>query len=319
MSLSALRMADTRDIERAEWLKLRRRGIGGSDAAAIAGLNPWRSPVQVYMEKVGAIPNDDEPSEAAYWGTVLEDVVAQEFTRRTQLKTQRINAILQHPEHPFMLANVDRRIVATDEGPGILECKTGSAFAREDWEDGKVPAHYMIQVQHYLAVTGYQYGYIAVLLGGRDFRYARIERDEELISYLINIEQEFWGRVERRDPPKFDGSDASSELLTQMYPEAQPNKAIDLPSEADLLIAEYELAKAEETAATERKEAAANRLKAMIGEAELGYCRERIVSWKQITSNRLDAKALKADHPNLHDQYLKQSSYRRFTITSVKE
>lgn len=317
--MSAIRLVDTREMEREEWLAHRRCGIGGSDAAAIAGLNPWRSPVQVYMEKTGEVPAEELTSEAAYWGTRLEDLVAREFTRRAGIRAQRCNAILQHPEYPFMIANIDRRIVGADEGPGVLECKTASAFARDDWAEDKAPPHYMVQVQHYLAVTGYSYGYIAVLLGGREFRYARIDRDEELISHLIEIEEEFWQRIESRTPPSFDGSEASSELLKRMYPEADPELTIDLPSEASLLVAEHEIARAEEKAAGERAEAAANRIKALMGEASLGRIDDRIVSWKSITSNRFDSKAFQAAHPDLHAQFTRFSSYRRFSIAGAKE
>ena len=317
--MSAIRLVDTREMEREEWLAHRRCGIGGSDAAAIAGLNPWRSPIQVYMEKAGEIPAEELASEAAYWGTRLEDLVAREFTRRTGIRAHRCNAILQHPDHPFMIANIDRRIVGSDEGPGILECKTASAYARDDWADDRVPPCYLIQVQHYLAVTGYSYGYTAVLLGGREFRYARIDRDEELISHLIEIEEGFWQRVESRNPPPFDGSEASSELLKRMYPEADPELTVDLPAEASLLLTEYEVAKAEEKAAGERAEAAANRIKALMGEASLGHIDDRVVSWKSVASSRFDSKAFQAAHPDLHAQFTRLSSYRRFSISGAKE
>ncbi len=317
--MSAIRLVDTRGMEREEWLSHRRFGIGGSDAAAIAGLNPWRSPVQVYMEKTGQVPAEEVTSEAAYWGTRLEDLVAREFTRRACIRAQRCNAILQHPEHPFMIANIDRRIVGSDEGPGVLECKTASAYAREDWAEDKVPPYHLIQVQHYLAVTGYSYGYIAVLLGGREFRHARIDRDEELIAHLIEIEEEFWQRVESHNPPPFDGSEASGELLKRMYPEADPELIIDLPAEASLLVTEHEVAKAEEKAAGERAEAAANRLKALMAEASLGRIDDRIVAWKSIMSNRFDSKAFQVAHPDLHAQFTRLSSYRRFSITGAKE
>lgn len=320
--MSAIRLVDTRDMAREDWLEARKSGIGGSDAAAIAGLNPWKSPIAVYLEKTGEIESEG-PGEAAYWGTRLEDLVAREFTRRTGIRVQRCNAILQHPEYPFMLANIDRRIVGTDEGPGVLECKTTSEWMRDAWDDDRAPDHYMIQMQHYLAVTGLSYGYIAVLIGGNKYRYMRIDRDEELISYLIEIEEEFWQRVESRNPPPFDGSEASGELLKRMYPEARREATVQLPGDAELLAAEYDIAQAEEKAAAERKDCAANQLKALLGECEIGILPRsgRLVSWKQMSSNRFDAKALQAEHPDLHAKFTKTSSYRRFTIssTSAKE
>lgn len=169
--MDAVILANTSEMSHEEWLAARRKGIGGSDAAAIAGLNKWKSPVAVYLEKIGQAPEENVSSEAAYWGTVLEDVVAQEFSKRTGLKVRRRNAILQHPEHSFMLANVDRLIVGEKAG---LECKTASEYLKEEWKDDEVPAQYLIQCQHYMAVTGYDAWWIAVLIGGNKFIYKKL-------------------------------------------------------------------------------------------------------------------------------------------------
>src|SRR5690554_2691682 len=165
--------ANTLDMTREQWLEERRKGIGGSDAAAIAGLSRYRSPIQVYMDKLGLIEPPEE-NEAMYWGRKLEDIVAEEFSIRTGLKVRRRNAILQHPEYPFMLANVDRLIVGKNEG---LECKTTSAYRADEWKDDGIPWEYAIQCYHYMAVTGYKAWWIAALIGGNQFIYKRIERD----------------------------------------------------------------------------------------------------------------------------------------------
>ncbi|HHV61116.1 MAG TPA: hypothetical protein GXX51_00520 [Firmicutes bacterium] len=311
--MAATVLAPTRDIDRGEWLALRRRGIGGSDAAAVAGLNPYKSPVMVWLEKTGQIEPEETTNEAAYWGQMLEDLVAKEFSLRTGLKVQRRNAILQHPEHPFMIANLDRIIIDKKHGNGVLECKTASEYLKGSWADDRIPDSYMIQIQHYLAVTGLQYGYIAVLIGGNKFLYKRIERDEEIISYLIKIEQDFWRLVEAGTPPAFDGSPASTELLKKLYPEGKPEEIL-LPNEAETLIREYEEAAEYERQWAERKEEAANKLRAMLGEHEIGVIGERRVEWRTITSNRLDTRALQNDHPDIYAQYVKPSTYRKFSI-----
>lgn len=133
-------LISTVDMNRQEWLDARKNGIGGSDVSAIAGLNKWKSPVGVYLDKIGASPDEDSAGEAAYWGNVMEDVVAQEFSIRTGLRVRRRNAILKHPEYPFMLANVDRLIVGKREG---LECKTASEYLKGSWEDEEIPAAYL--------------------------------------------------------------------------------------------------------------------------------------------------------------------------------
>ena len=118
-------------LDRHGWLSIRRKGIGGSDAAKVLGLSKWGGPLTVFLDKTGRLPmEDDEPSEAAYWGTTLEDVVAREFSKRTGLRVQRRNAMFHHPDHPWMIANVDRVIVGSNRG---LECKTVSAFKADEW------------------------------------------------------------------------------------------------------------------------------------------------------------------------------------------
>lgn len=310
-------LTETRNMDRQEWLAARTQGIGGSDAAAIAGLNPWVSPVQVWLEKTGQIESPDlSGNESVYWGTVLEDVVAREFARRTGMWVQRRNAILAHPEHSYMLGNVDR-LTRPERGSGewgVLECKTTSEYAKGQWGDDEVPAHYLIQLQHYLAVTGYSYGYLAVLIGGNKYRHLRVQRDDELIQHLIEIESRFWHEhVIAGVPPAWDGTQASTDLLSRLYPEGRPEE-IALPAEAAELIAQYEEAAEAEKEWAQRKDEASNRLKGLLGECELGVIGERRVSWKTIASDRLDTKALRADHPEIYDEYVKPSVYRRFSI-----
>lgn len=302
----------TVDMSREEWLKARKVGIGGSDASAIAGLNKWKSPVGVYLDKTGQAPDEDLAGEAAYWGNVMEDIVAQEFSRRTGLKVRRRNAILKHPEHSFMLANVDRLIVGAREG---LECKTASEYLKDLWEGEEIPASYLLQCQHYMAVTGYTAWHIAVLIGGNKFVYKKIERDEELIQYLLDIEKNFWEEhVLKQIPPTFDGSDASVELLKALYPEAKPNTEILLPADTSTYLealdqVNYDLKQLE----TQKKEYE-NKIKALMGENEKAIAGERIITWKSITSNRFDSKRFSAEYPDLYSKYTKKSSSRRFAV-----
>lgn len=304
-------------MDRTEWLLERTKGIGGSDAAAICGLNPYRTAVEVWLEKTGQIDSPDlSDNEFVYWGTRLEDIVADEFAKRTGMWVQRRNAILVHPEHSYMIGNVDRIIrPAKGEGPwGVLECKTTSEHKKGEWTEDEVPQAHLIQIQHYLAVLGFQYGYLAVLIGGNKFRYMRVERDEALIQSLIEIESRFWNEnVVKGIPPEWDGSEASTETLSKLYPGGLPD-AIELPATAQDLIEQYESASQLEKHAAVQKEEAANKLKGLLGDNETGWCGTKKVSWKTITSNRLDTKALKEDHPEIYEEYLKESSYRRFGI-----
>lgn len=303
-------LVSTKNMDRTEWLEWRRRGIGGSDAAAIAGLSRFKTPMAVWLEKTGQI-EPEEPGEAAYWGQVLEDVIAREFSLRTGKKVQRKQAILVHPEYPFMLANIDRLVVGEKAG---LECKTTSEYYKGAWDGDQVPDEYVIQCQHYMAVTGFPKWYIAVLIGGNKFRWKEIERDEEIIGYLIKIEGDFWRLVETNTPPEMDGSKACSDLLDRLYPQAEHGKTIDLPGEAEEAIAQYEEAKEQEAYWAEKRAEAENRLKALLGEAEIGRIGSRKVIWKNVTTSRLDTKLLKAEQPEIYARYARESTYRRFEI-----
>ncbi|WP_141334306.1 YqaJ viral recombinase family nuclease, partial [Brevibacillus borstelensis] len=255
---------------------------------------------------------EENQSEAAYFGTILEDVVAQEFTRRTGQKVKRRNAILQHPDYPFMLANVDRLIVGERVG---LECKTASEYLKSEWEGEEIPAPYLLQCQHYMAVTGYDAWWIAVLIGGNKFVYKKIERDEEIIQFLIGLESDFWNNhVVPQVPPMVDGTEASTELLKKMYPVAVAGSEIHLPSDAELLITEWEVAKANLKTAEERVTELENRLKALLGENEVGVSRTHVVTWRTVTSERVDSKRLAKEQPEIYRQYLKPSVSRRFGI-----
>ncbi len=299
-------------MDHKQWLQARTQGIGGSDVSAIAGLNKWKSAVQVFLEKTQAIEKEDIQSEAAYFGNVLEEVVAKEFVKRTDLKVQRRNAILQHPEYPWMLANVDRLIVGEKVG---LECKTASEYLKKEWEDEEVPAAYLLQCQHYMAVTGYEAWWIAVLIGGNKFVHKKIERDEELIQYLINIEKDFWlNNVEKNEPPMFDGSDASTELLKHLYPESIADRFVSLGKQEELLIEARDQVDREIKVLQEQKVEYENKIKAKLGTNEVGGTENYKVYWKSYKTNRFDSKRFKAEHPDLYERYVKESISRKFTV-----
>lgn len=302
----------TKDLSREEWLRARMAGIGGSDVSAIAGLNKYKSPMGVYLDKIGESPIEDITSEAAYFGNILEDVVAQEFTKRTGMKVRNRFAILQHPNHPYMLANVDRMIVGKKEG---LECKTASEYLKGEWEGDEVPTPYLLQIQHYMAVTDYDAWWIAVLLGGNKFIFKRIERDEEIIEYLIKLEGDFWANhVIKRNPPEFDGSEASSRLLQALYPQAEPKSEIQLDKTVETLIEARDAYIEDITALETKKKEIENQIKAQMGENEIGHVGSRTVKWSNVTSNRIDTKTLKAEKPEIYQQYTKPSVSRRFAI-----
>ena len=313
--MSAKVLITTEDLPYADWLEYRKTGIGGSDASVVCGISRYKSPVELWMEKTGQLP-PQEAGEAAYWGTMLESVVREEFTKRTGIEVSKPSVILQSEEHPFMLANVDGICEHPELGACIFEAKTASAYKAGEWED-TIPDEYMCQVQHYMAVTGYQGAYIAVLIGGNTFRWKFIERDDELIAAMIQLEERFWQHVQDKTPPMMDGSDSAAQFLAEQFPNSTPNSRIELPNQAKQLIRQYGTACQQIKDLTEQKQQAENQLKQMLGEHEAGTAGEHIVTWKNVVQERLDSKTLKAEHPTLYKKYTNKTSYRRFTIKTL--
>lgn len=308
-------LASTENMGYEQWLEYRRKGIGGSDASVVCGINRYQSPVELWLDKTNQLPYQ-EAGEAAYWGTLLENIVRSEFSKRTGIDVKQVHYILQSEEHPFMLANLDGVCERPEFGTCGFEAKTASAYKASEWEDG-IPDEYQLQVQHYMAVTGYKGFYIAVLIGGNTFRWKFIERDEELISMLIELEADFWQHVQDHTPPPLDGSKAATELLAERFPNSIAQSRISLPDTAEDLIQQYDTACEQLELLTEQKLKTENQLKEMLGENEIGMTLHHIVTWKSISQERLDSKTLKAEHPTLYKKYSNKTSYRRFSIKAA--
>lgn len=314
--MSAKIVISTENLPYEDWLEYRKQGIGGSDAAVACGISRYKSPVELWLEKTGQLPNQ-EAGEAAYWGTQLEPLVRAEFTRRTGIEVTHTKQLLQSAEHPFMLANLDGTCEHPDFGPCIFEAKTASAYKAKEW-DNSIPEEYLLQIQHYMAVTGYRGAYIAALIGGNTFRWKFVERDEGLIAVMIHLEAEFWGYVQEGTPPPLDGSEASARLLSEQFPSSVPQSQITLPDTATDLLRQYDTACEQLEVLEGKKREAENLLKQMLGANETGTARGRVITWKNVTQERLDSKTLKAEHPALYQKYANQTSYRRFSVQAAE-
>lgn len=218
---------------------------------------------------------------------------------------------MQHPKHEFMLANVDG-IVKDKDGMCIFEAKTAAAFKADHWKNG-VPPEYQLQVQHYMAVTGYRKAYVAVLIGGNTFVYYEVKRDEGIIQPMIKIEQDFWNRVQNRIPPEIDGSDASVEFLNSRFKDNY-HTSIVLPEDTLDLIHGYEGTVEQIKDMNNRKEELVNRMKLLLQENEEGIVGERKIKWISVESERFDKKKLKEEMPETYDKYVSTTAYRRFSV-----
>lgn len=305
------RLVSTVDLPKEEWLQYRKMGITGTDAGAITGMNPYSSAFSVYQDKISA-ETEDFDNEAMRQGRDMEEYVAQRFEEETGLKVRRANAIFQNEAYPFMLADFDRLIVGQRAG---LECKTVSPYGADKWADGKIPLHYQMQVQHYLAVSGYDCWYIAALIFGKEFIIRKIERDEQLIQYLITIEERFWKEnVLKHVMPDPDGTSDCTEQIHKMYFKSEATKTIQLSGYNQLLERRVEIDALIKKMETE-KSTIDQKIKMEMQDASIAMTEDYKVSWSSFDQTRFDSKRLKEEHPEIYDKYTKVSSGRRFVVS----
>lgn len=305
-------LAETEGMSRKEWLEYRKCGVGGSDVAAILGISRWKSAVGLWMEKTGQADSIPQENEAMQWGSILEPVIRSYFAEVMGKPVAEVKAILQHPEYPFMLADLDGITVDDEGNPAVLEIKTASEFKRGEWENG-IPVYYETQVQHYLCVTGAEKAYVAVLIGGNSFHVYEVDADLEVHKMLIAVEKDFWNKVEGGVCPEIDGSDASAELLDRTYKGGNSEKVL-LPDEAIGYIEAYISASDDEENARARKQDAANHIKDLMGDFNSAECLGHTVTWKPLKSERVDAKVLKQQEPEVYAEYAKTITSRRFSV-----
>ena len=302
-----------------DWLAVRRSGIGGSDVAAAIGLSPWKSPIELWEEKVIGKTQPQNDNDSMRWGRLLEPLIREEFSRRSGLAVQPLRSMLQHPVNKFMLANLDGLVLDPVRGPGVLEIKTASAFRMSEWDDNRCPDVYQLQVQHYLEVTGLTYAVIVVLIGGNTLRWLTVEPDKELTDNLVQLEKRFWQQVLTQTPPSVDGSTVCAELLARKYPASSNAAPLILPNEADGWIQDYLQAKEDEDIAAERKRLAENRIKEVMKEHERATSPGgKQVTWKTVQSSRIDSARLKKEEPAILERYTTTVTSRRFSVSTGK-
>ena len=321
---SAKRFIETKKLSQAEWLDIRKQGIGSSDCASACGLNPYMSMLELWMIKTGrikqSIEDESEGHAPLYWGKQLEPLVAQYYSMHTNYKVRRVNAVLQHrdPDKYFMLANLDYSVVG-DADVQILECKTAGEYGAKLWRDG-VPLYVLCQVQHQLAVTGKQAAHICVLICGHETRIFKVTRSESVIQHIVNAERHFWECVETDTPPDADASASAAKALQQLYPEHIPLSTEDLSGDTianqqfiELIQARHQIEKHQESF-----DLLKHQLQAKMQGAERATFETGSVTWKKAKDSiSLDSKALLKLHPEMLNQFpqSKQGS-RRFNIYS---
>lgn len=347
---------DTADRE--TWLRDRKKGIGGSDVAAVLGLSPWRTPLDVFNDKTAETVDEKPQSDAAHFGTILEDVVAEEFSRRTGFKVMRFNKTLsQNPgAHAggvgWARANLDRVIVNpaiakkvrfTSEAShalqakcftrglwlttdAILECKTASAYASDQWgpsqeaeivagevvTEHKIPIYYETQVQWYLGLTGAKVCYLAVLIGGNDFRIYAVKPDRELFEAICEKCWAFWsGHVLTGEPPAATNVEDVRKLFAK-----DSGEMVEATNEVATTIGELRTVKARIKELKDEQEALEQSLIVALGE-RTGFLigGEKAVTYKTQTVNRFDTTAFKKADPATYAEYVKTNTTRVLRVS----
>lgn len=289
------------DASREEWEAVRRAGIGGSDVAAILGLDKYRGPRHVYEAKHGRC--DFVDSEAAEIGRDIEDFIAALFSKRSGVGITVPPGTLVHHEHSWMLANVDRYVLdASGRVAGPLECKNRSEYQIADWEDG-IPDAPALQCHWYMAVGGWKHGYVAALVGGNKLRWHRVERDEEMTGWLVDkIGAWFQRHVVEGVPPKADGLESTTELLARLWsvtPEAVAE--IDLATAKGLRARRADL-KARSKALADELRTVENEMRHLAGAKEIAQAGGQPAwTWKQ--NGTFSSTRFRKAHPELAARY----------------
>lgn len=310
----------TKGMSREQWLMERKEGIGGSDAAAVMGESMWGSPLSVYADKLGLAP-EKAMTEAMRQGVAFEGEVARRFSEETGMKVRRCLRMYRHPEHAFMLANIDRQVLGQGGFEG-LECKTTSLFNSADFVGGEIPREYYWQCMHYMAVTGANRWHLGVMVLSKGFYRFVIERDERIVERLISREKDFWeNNVLAGVPPRPSGLDADDEAVGCVScPEAGKgggpsgaNAAADFSDLAGELDSLAKL-KEEKSGLDRRIKASEQLVKMRMGDLTEALAGSWHIRFGLQDHASLDTARLKTDCPDLYARYLKNTPRRVLKI-----
>lgn len=291
----------------------RQSGIGGSDLGAIAGVSKYKTPLEVYLSKIGVTIEEDEENESLYWGNALEGVVAEKYAKVTGKTLLESHHTYRHPTMPWMLAHVDRIIQGEK---GILECKTAGYRQSKLWgEEGtdQIPVEYLLQCAHYSIVMDVDFVDIAVLIGGNQFRIYKYIRNSALEEKIIKIEEDFWkNHVELRIPP--DSQSVNDSFL--QWPISTNESSKTCTEEIENIFDSLKSLKRDIAALEKKEEELKSKICEFMKNDEILISRDgiKLAIWKTQLSNRLDTFELKLQNPELYHQFIKQTSSRVFKL-----
>lgn len=319
-----------------EAVEARKNYIGGSDAAAILGISRYKTPLQVWAIKTGQVvpPNIDDVV-AVRLGNKLEQAVAEFFEEDTKKKVDFVTpawcearnlkyitypdddkrVTIFHPLYSFIGANIDRIVIDEEAG---LECKTAGERKTSEWKEEEIPAEYIIQCYHYMAVTGLKKWYIAVLLGNREFKWKEITCEQKVLDDMIAKEVYFWNTfiLPKVMPMQITAQDSS--ILYTLFPQVAQESIIELGDEAQKICESLDSMKADHRVLDKEIEEQENILKAMLKTYETGTTQVYKITWKNQEEKRIDSERLKREEPGLYEKFCKPSGKRVLRIAVKK-
>ena len=306
-----------------EWHEQRLKGIGGSDAAVIMKVSPWKSVIELWAEKVEGVRKEFKSNELMKWGKILEIPVIEEYCKSSgrRVITDEDLCHFSHPDYDFMIGNVDGIISDEKKGNGILEVKIKNVYTKwhPDWETGNIPQNYKIQLQHYLNISECSWGSFAVLdLSTMKLVCFDVERDDEFIEDLIKEEKKFWNMVTNKIKPEIDDSESCGDFLRSYYPESEEDTIIDLTNnievstQSDIMIQAKRMAKK----AKDMELGARNYLMNLMGDNEKAVGDNFVITWKSMGNKEFfDTKLCKKEHPELYYNFVTlKPQTRRFSF-----
>ena len=315
-------VAERGEIAHAEWLDIRRQFLGGSDAAAVCGVNDWKSSLSVWASKVRGI--DQEMTSDMKWGNILEPIIRQEFPEEYAAEAEDTIEVEEAPKvfrsiaWPFMGANLDGIVTTGKHGRGGLEIKTANLYQTQYWKEGELPRQYYCQVQHYMAVTGLSHFLVVVLLGKR-LQWRFVPRNEEYIQRMVRIEQDFWREyIENGQMPIPKGLESDRRVLLHLFPSAEVEET-DFPPAIAAMAERYDDLRAQIKEFETEKEMLSQAMKAEVGDAKGGRAGKWKVTWSRFERASFDRKRFREEHGKLYARYTTQAPSERLSVTRREE
>ncbi len=293
-------------LSREQWLEERKKGIGGSDSAAVLGLSKWKSPYQVWCDKKGYNSLESSNNASLFWGRTLEPVIRQHYSDITGYSVAETEIYFM-PDHDYIFATVDGLVI--EDPDRILEIKTSRTA--EGWgepETDQIPVEYLCQCQHYMMVYNRHITDVAVLIGGSDFRIYHVEASTEVQNHLLREYAEFWELVKNDTPPE----PRSFDDVMRRFKESTDN-SIEATPYIQILAQQMKAAKEQSASLENLCEELKTKIAAFMGENEVLTSAEQILAtWKYGKPRQFfDKPRFQADHPKLFKKYNKETAPKR--------